>query len=247
MQVNYGETEIKSLLSKVRIFNSGLGAYKVHAITNEFNYAVKLSNGKILFKLEDLQDDERDALTKERLTALAGSFIPDVVEENKQFEKDSPSYSHSTTEIPKSKGSSRKLVFTLLIVVVVIGIVAALISNETNSYSGDSYQEKVMTVEEIEKSAPTNFLSADGTYRENFWGDKLKVSCVLTNKATVATYKDAIVRVTYYSKTKTELGTKDYTIYEMFPPHSERTIELKIENFKNVHSIGWEVISAIAL
>jgi hypothetical protein len=109
-----------------------------------------------------------------------------------------------------------------------------------------SYQEKVMTVEEIERAQPANFLSAGGTYNENFWGDKLKVHGKIKNSATVASYKDAVVKVTYYSKTKTELGSKQYTIYENFPPHSEVYFELKIENYKEVNSIGWDVISAIA-
>ena len=109
-----------------------------------------------------------------------------------------------------------------------------------------TYQEKVMTVEEIERSQPTNFLTAEGNYNENFWGDKIKVHGVIKNKATVATYKDAVVRITYYSKTKTEIGSKDYTIYDIFPPHSEVKFELKINNYKDVKTIGWEVIQATA-
>lgn len=110
--------------------------------------------------------------------------------------------------------------------------------------STETYQDKVMTVEEIEKSQPIKFLTADGNYNENFWGDKLKVHGTITNKATVATFKDAVVRVTYYSKTKTALGTNDYTIYETFPPTSSKRFELKIEKYKNVNSIGLEVIDA---
>lgn len=108
-----------------------------------------------------------------------------------------------------------------------------------------SYQEKVMSVEEIERSQPANFLTADGTYNSNFWGDKLKVHGTITNSATVATYKDALVRVTYYSKTNTELGSKEYTIYDFFPAHSTKKFELKIDNYQNVNSIGWDVISAV--
>jgi hypothetical protein len=108
----------------------------------------------------------------------------------------------------------------------------------------ESYQEKVMSVQEVEASQPVNFLTADGTYNSNFWGDKLRVHGKITNRATVATYKDAVVRITYYSKTKTELGAKEYTIYDFFPPNSVKNFELKIENYKDVNSIGWDVVSA---
>lgn len=115
-------------------------------------------------------------------------------------------------------------------------------SNRTNT--ANTYQEKVKTVEEIERSQPTNFLSASGTYNQNFWGNKFKVHGVIKNAATVATFKDAVVTVNYFSKTKTKLASNNYTIYDFFPPHSEKTFELAIENYKDVNSIGWTVVRA---
>lgn len=110
-----------------------------------------------------------------------------------------------------------------------------------------SPEELKMDLKILEQNAPTDYLTADGTYRESFWGNKLKISCTIKNQATLATFKDAVVQVTYYSKTKTELRSKEYSIYEMFPPNSSKTIDLKIDNYKNVNSIGWDVISATAV
>ncbi len=149
----------------------------------------------------------------------------------------------------------------LLITVLVVLIGGAFIYNEiqqggsgysssgssSNNYEGaysSSYQEEKMSIKEKERAYPTDFLSADGTYRENLLGDKLKVNGVIENNATVATYKDAIVRVTYYSKSNTNLGSEDYTIWEVFKPHSTTTFKLKIQNYSNVKSIGWDVIDA---
>lgn len=148
----------------------------------------------------------------------------------------------------KSKVGRTILIIVIVLAAIFVGLVIFENINRGDSYrtGGDTYQEKVMTVEEIERSQPTNFLTANGNYNENFWGDKIKVHGVITNSATVATYKDAVVRVTYYSKTKTELGNKQYTIYETFTPHSETKFELKIENYKDVNSIGWDVIEAKA-
>jgi hypothetical protein len=132
---------------------------------------------------------------------------------------------------------------------IIIGMVIYGTMNKSSggatSTDTKSYQEKVMTVEEIERAQPAKFLSASGTFNENFWGDKIKLHGIIKNNATVASYKDAVVKVTYYSKTKTELGSKQYTIYENFPPHSEVKFELKIENYKEVNSIGCDVVSAI--
>jgi len=159
-----------------------------------------------------------------------------------------------TTSVPEPTKKSKTGRNVLIVIVLLIMVVGGLfVANNVNSGGGGSYgtggatyQEKVMTVEEIERSQPTNFLAADGNYNESFWGDKIKVHGVIKNTATVASYKDAVVRVTYYSKTKTELGSKEYTIYDNFPPHAEVEFELKIENYKDVNTIGWDVIQATA-
>jgi|WetSurMetagenome_2_1015567.scaffolds.fasta_scaffold105161_2 hypothetical protein len=153
-------------------------------------------------------------------------------------------------QAPKKKKHTRWVILIVFIIVVAI-IAAIVVSNiqgtKNNSrQSNTTYQEKVMTVEEIEKSKPTEFLTVRGTYQENFWGDKINVDCTITNNATVATYKDVRVRVIYYSKTKTVLGNKDLTVYEFFPPHSTKTTSLKVDNYQNVNSIGLTIIDATA-
>ncbi|MBK6834087.1 MAG: hypothetical protein IPG89_07355 [Bacteroidetes bacterium] len=79
MQANYGTNEIQSLLQKVKIFNKEIGAFEIYAITENFDYAVKLNNGKILLKVEDLQDDERDALTPERLKLISNVLFLQIL------------------------------------------------------------------------------------------------------------------------------------------------------------------------
>lgn len=147
-----------------------------------------------------------------------------------------------------SKKGSKKIILTIfisifIIAIAVVSIVVINLLNDDNKGS-ESYHDKVMSIEEIEQSQPTNFLYASGTYNENFWGDKFKISCEIINKATVASYKDVIIRVTYYTKTKTKIGSEDHTIYEIFPPTSSKIVDLKVNNYKNVSFIDWEVINA---
>lgn len=147
---------------------------------------------------------------------------------------------------PRRKGKTTLKFFGFLTLLVIV-LIAVANTNNTSDQGNESYVEKVMSVEEVEQSQPQNFLAASGNYNENFWGTKLKVHGLIKNNATVATYKDAVVKVTYYSKTKTALGSKEYIIYEVFDPHSEKPFELKIDNYKDVESIGWEVITATAI
>ena len=133
----------------------------------------------------------------------------------------------------------------------IIGIIALTLGlNACDNNSGiranreTTYQEKVKTIEEIERSQPTTFLSVSGTYKQNFWSDKFTIHGVIKNAATVATYKDAVVIVSYFSKTKTKLASKNYTIYDFFPPHSEKTFELEVNNYKDLNSIGCDIEKA---
>ncbi|RBA27578.1 hypothetical protein [Flavobacterium tibetense] len=251
MQANYGENEIKFLLQKVRIFNPDIGTYQIFAITDNFDYAVKLSNGKILLKLEELQDDERDALIAERLQEIANRFVSSTIPTTSQQHTTTESKQATPQTQPAKKKSSIGKTILIIIIVIIVIIGGLIFINNTNHNSsgynsGSSYQEKVMTVEEIERSQPKKFLSANGTYNENFWGNKIKIQGRIKNSATVAIYKDAVIKVTYYSKTKTVLGSENYTIYEVFSPHSTKNFELKVTKYKNVNSIGLDIVNAIA-
>ena len=145
----------------------------------------------------------------------------------------------------KKKSSSWRNIFVKTFIVLALLIGASIISEIFYASSNQSYYEKKQSIEQIENSEPLRFLTTDGNYRESFWGTKIKVFGKVTNQATIASYKDVVIRITYYSKTKTILGSKDYTLYEVFPPNMDKTFELKIDNFKDVNSIGWDVISAI--
>jgi hypothetical protein len=127
-------------------------------------------------------------------------------------------------------------IITILIVTITI---SACKENKT-----ENYQEKLMTIEQTEKTQPTRFLRAEGTYNKSLFGGKLNFDGVIKNSATVVTYKDVVVKLTYFSENKTEIGKIEHTIQDFFPPQSEKPFELKIENDKAIHSIGWEVIAA---
>lgn len=259
MEANYGETEIKVLLQKVRIFNKEIGKYELFAITGDFDYAVKLSNGKLLLKLEELQDDERDALTAKDLEKIALRFTS---LETRSEQNPPPKASPQPVVQQRSPGffsTWQGIVVSSVVVTIAILVIINLVSSSGHSSSDDSYYEETymdenqeedtyeeveMTLEEKEKSDPVAFLNASGTYRPTILGDKLKIKCEITNEAKVATFKDAIVRVTFFAASGTKLETKDFTIYEIFLPGETVTRELKVPNYSNVESIGWEVISA---
>lgn len=116
------------------------------------------------------------------------------------------------------------------------------------SATGDhtTYREKVQTVEEIERGDPQKFLKASCTYHSNLWGDKFKVNGEISNMATVANYKDVVIKIIYYSETETELHSENRILYDRFTAHSSKTFEIKTDKPKACTKLGIEAINATA-
>lgn len=161
-----------------------------------------------------------------------------------------PNEEKKTGKISEDKITSKKsnwfwrFVKWVAIVLALIAIVIVIANYYQKNNSSPTYEESIMTIAETEAAYPLNYLDAGGTYNQNFLGDKLKINGFITNDATVTTYKDVVIEITFYSKTKTKIGTENYTIYEFFPPNSKKPFNLKINNYSNVKEIGWQVIKA---
>jgi GYF domain 2 len=148
------------------------------------------------------------------------------------------------------KTASKKIAKNLFLLVIIIGglsTFAGLIISHWDSFdfsTSDSYADQKLSMEEIESASPLKFLSADGEYKSSFWGTELKIRGNIINNASVATYKDVQIKVTYYSKTKSVISSNNYTVYEIFKPSSSTPFKLDVPNIDNVESIGWKVIGA---
>ncbi len=97
-----------------------------------------------------------------------------------------------------------------------------------------------------EQNSPTSYLKSDGTYRKNLFGEMV-LEGTISNSATLASYKDAKLHITGYSKTKSKIGTWEETIYEVIRPGRSKGFKIKLMLPKSVKSVGWEVYSAIPL
>ena len=153
----------------------------------------------------------------------------------------------NTIPVVAKKKSSLLLKFLKVVGILILAFFAITIISDYlhKKNSSSTYEESVMTIAQLEAAEPTSYLTADGTYRPNFLGDKLKISGLIHNKATVTTYKDVVIDVIFYSKTNTEITREKYTVYDFFGPNNQKEFKLKVNNYSNVGSIGWEVSNAI--
>ncbi|HCS20274.1 MAG TPA: hypothetical protein DIW47_06880 [Bacteroidetes bacterium] len=247
MQAPYNEITIQSLLRKLRIFNREIGEYELFAITENFDYVVKLSNGKILITIEELQEDEKDALTTESLVVIAKRFVPSGQTMT------APPQAAVETEVSQGPAVKTTIFWTILAAGLVIMLILGglgyvdVVNKQAKPIARktvETYKEKVMTIGEIERAKPLQFLLLRSDYKKNFWGTKIRLQCSVKNTATVVSYKDVKLQVTHYSDTKAILGTREYILFDNFPSQSEKELELKIENLKHTDSISCKILSA---
>ena len=113
-----------------------------------------------------------------------------------------------------------------------------------SSYDANNdYQVAQMTVEDRERAYPLDFLSATGTYKKNIIGEWV-VEGSITSTATQITYKDVVVKVDYYTKTESFLGSESFTIYEFYSPNTQREFKIKSAGYANAELIGLSVDGA---
>ncbi len=100
--------------------------------------------------------------------------------------------------------------------------------SNNNSASIEPSRKKPLTVEEMEKADPLRFVSASGQFRKTIFGNKYVLNMKIENSATVTKYKDVVVKIEYISATNSVVSTEERRFDEIFPPHSTKNYEFKI-------------------
>jgi hypothetical protein len=228
MQSTYGEKEIISLLDRARAYNKGIGEYKMFTVTENSDYEVLLSNGKILLRKEELPDDVSE-LSIEDLYLIARRFI-----------KDKP---HTKTSGPDF---IKPIILSVALLVFVFCIVSGIIglSKHVNSSKEEpeTYDENVISDENSESKTPTDFLVIDKPYKDNIADNEFVINVDFVNNATTETYHNAVIKITYFTDTDDEIGSECVTVNEVFPPNSTKSVELQVNKYDNASSVNLELI-----
>ena len=88
------------------------------------------------------------------------------------------------------------------------------------------------------------FLSTNGTYHDQFIGSKVVLEGTITNSATLANFKDVVLEVKYYTKTKTFISSENIIIYEYFPARNSKSFKIKRDAPNRTASVGWSIVGA---
>jgi hypothetical protein len=125
-------------------------------------------------------------------------------------------------------------------------------ANRGNNYS-PTIVEQPKTAEELraellqrEQNAPEEYLKTTGIYRRNFI-NQLVLEGDIANTASLASFKAPVLTVQWYSKTNTQIDTKQYQIYELVQAQHSTHFKLKTDAPSYVKSVSMGVLEATPL
>lgn len=110
-------------------------------------------------------------------------------------------------------------------------------------FNEKTYEENKESLGDKEKNNPARFLSVDNRDRKNLIGQTVVIGH-LNNKATVCTYKDVELKLSFYSKTGVKLDEGIETIYETIHPGEKVKFKTKYFTPKGTDSVAIQVLKA---
>ncbi len=102
---------------------------------------------------------------------------------------------------------------------IILAAIFLFACNETDSsqQKKESYELTKKELLSKEQKDPTAFISISGNNKKNIVGQTV-VRGSLTNKASIAVFKDVDIKLSFYSKTKALLETDKETIFDILEP-----------------------------
>ena len=107
----------------------------------------------------------------------------------------------------------------------------------------DSYELMKEGLLKKEQKDPASFLSVAGSNRKNIFGQTV-VRGNITNKSTMAIFKDIELKLSFYSRTRALLETDKETIFDVLHPGENKNFKTKYFAPKGTDSVGLEVVGA---
>lgn len=107
----------------------------------------------------------------------------------------------------------------------------------------DKYEQTRESLEQTEKKNPKRFLSVTGNDRKNLIGQRV-IKGTVSNKATVASYKDVDIELSFFSKTGALLEKDHEVIYETIAPGGSNSFKTKYFAPKGTDSVAMKIVAA---
>ena len=131
----------------------------------------------------------------------------------------------------------------VLSIILLLMIFSCKEKTKEQKFDEKTYEVVKETLADKEKKSPAHFLSVKNKDRKNLIGQTV-VKGTITNHATIISYKDVMIKLSFFSKTGVKLDEGNETIYEQLKP--SETIKFKTKYFapKGTDSVSVKIIGA---
>ncbi|MCX6315414.1 MAG: FxLYD domain-containing protein [Sphingobacteriales bacterium] len=131
----------------------------------------------------------------------------------------------------------------LILALVAVGFTSCNSSDKKAEKGKDKYEQTKESLGDSEKHNPQRFISIEGHDKHNLIGQTV-VKGTLTNKASVSSFKDVNIEISFYSKTGTLLEKDQETVYETLAPGDSKNFKTKYFAPKGTDSVSLKVLGA---
>ncbi len=129
------------------------------------------------------------------------------------------------------------------LIILAVTFLFACNENDSSQQKKESYELTKKELLSKEQKDPTAFISISGHNKKNIVGQTV-VRGTLTNKASIAVFKDVDIKLSFYSKTKALLETDKETIFDILEPGDSKDFKTKYFAPKGTDSVGLLVLGA---
>jgi hypothetical protein len=136
-----------------------------------------------------------------------------------------------------------KRLYVLLLACLIMLISCDDNNSKNSAAEKENYEVTKKALKEKEIKNPKIFLSVTGSDKHNLFGQTV-VRGNITNKASVAVYKDVDVQLNFYSKTGALLETDKETVYETIHPGESKNFKTKYFAPKGSDSVALKILGA---
>ncbi len=183
------------------------------------------------------------------------------------FKSIPPPLKKQITPTPPKINNSKKNTFKYWIIIILTVLISTIItiyiynlpdssndkSLKDSSNSTSKYDEPVRekTPAELrqelrikENNNPKSYLSVTYSLDFGFFSGKDIINGNINNSASIATYKDVVLNVTFRTATNTDIYSESYVIYKYFKPNTSTNFKLKVNSPNGTKKIHVSISTA---
>ncbi len=119
-------------------------------------------------------------------------------------------------------------------------------NNKTGNESTDKYKTSKLTIQDMERKNPIRFLNVSENDKHNIIGQTV-IKGKISSTATLISYKDVAIKISFLSKTGALLEEDEEVIYEVVKPGNHIDFKSKYFAPKGTAQINMKITTAKAL